>query len=284
MQSKEVMHVIQKKQRAKPVQHGVEITPETVEHFLLRQRQKLLTEDTLSRYALGLQKLQAYLAPSGIIELGTLESWQRDLQKFGYSTATVNTDISIANNLLEFLRRGDLKAEPLPADTQQSPEITRAEYLRLLQTARLVENERAYLLIKLFGTVPLSANDLSAVTVEAVQTGYLQVTCGKTLELLYVPAALAEELLTYAQSHSISDGAIFRSRVGTLYSRSRATLEMQKIAQAARISPEKATPRALKKLCRKTLDEIDEKLRVLALQNYEALLGNEQQIIGWREL
>lgn len=275
--------MIQENQKTMHTPRGVEITPETVANFMLRQRQKLLTEDTLSRYALGLQKLQAYLAPSGMIELGTLENWQEELQRSGYSIATVNTNISIANSLLEFLRRGDLKAEPLPADAPPSPEITRAEYLRLLQTARMLENRRAYLLIKLFGTVPLSANDLGAVTVEAVRAGYLQVTCGKTPELLYVPHMLAGELLSYAQSHGISEGAIFRSRVGTLYSRSRVTLEMQKIAADSHISPEKATPRALKKLCRKTLDDINEKLRVLALQNYEALLGGEQKMIGWQE-
>lgn len=262
---------------------GIELTAETVEYFILRQRQKLLAEDTISRYALGLQKLQAYLAPTGILGPGTLENWREELRRSGYSIATVNTNISIANSLLEFLRRGDLKAEPLPADAQPSPEITRAEYLRLLQTARLLENRRAYLLIKLFGTVPLSANDLSAVTVEAARAGYLQVTCGKTPEMLYIPAALAGELLTYAQSHGVGEGAVFRSRVGTLYSRSRVTLEMQKIAQDAHIPPEKATPRALKKLCRKTLDEINERLRVLALQNYEVLLGSEQKMIGWQE-
>lgn len=273
----------QKNQKNEYTPRGVAITPETVEHFMRRQRQKMLTEDTISRYALGLQKLQAYLAPSGMIELGTLDDWRKDLRKSGYSTGTVNMNISIANNLLEFLRRGDLKAETLPADAQPSPEITRAEYLRLLQTARITENRRAYLLIKLFGTVPLSANDLNAVTVEAVQTGYLQVACGKTPEMLYIPAALARELLTYAQDHGIREGAIFRSRVGTLYSRSRVTLEMQKIAEEAHIIPEKATPRALKKLCRKTLDEINEKLHVLALQNYETLIGSEQRMIGWQE-
>ncbi len=267
----------------KTMPRSVEITPEVVDRFLARQREKLLTEDTMSRYAFGLQKLCEYLAPTGLLGPGTLEAWQRDLQRTGYSTGTVNMNISIANNLLDFLRRGDLKADPLPPDVQPSPEITRGEYLRLLQTARIAENRRAYLLIKLFGTVPLSANDLGAVTVEAMRTGHLQVFCGKTPELLYVPAALAQELLTYAQEHGIHEGAIFRSRVGTLYSRSRVTLEMQKIAGDARISPEKATPRALKKLCRRTMDDINANLRVLAIQNYEALLGNEQQVIGWKD-
>lgn len=275
--------MLQKTDKTEHAPRGVEITPETVDRFLHRQRQKLLTEDSISRYALGLQKLQAYLAPSGMIELGTLENWQKELQRCGYSTNTVNTDISIANNLLEFLRRGDLKADPLPLDAAPSPELTRGEYLRLLQTARLVKNERAYLLIKLFGTTPLSANDLGAVTVQGVQTGYLQVACGKTPEMVYIPAALQAELLAYAAGRGVYEGAIFRSRVGTLYSRSKATLEMQKVAADAHVSPEKATPRALKKLYRKTMDEINEKLRVLALQNYEALLESEQRMIGWQE-
>ena len=169
---------------------SVAITPETVEQFLLRQRQKMLAEDTMSRYALGLQKLQEYIAPTGLLEAETLRNWQRDLQESGYSTGTVNLNISIANHLLEFLRRGDLKIDPLPTDAQPSPEITRAEYLRLLQTARIEGNKRAYLLIKLFGTVPLSVNDLGVVTVEAVQTGHLQVSIGKTPEILYIPSTL----------------------------------------------------------------------------------------------
>lgn len=262
---------------------GVQITPEVVERFLEHQRQKLLAEDTIGRYTLGLQKLQIYLEPTGVLELGMLENWKKELQRAGYSVGTINLNLSIANNLLDFLRRGDLKAEPLPADVQAGPEITRGEYLRLLQTARLAGNERAYLLIKLFGVVPLSANDLGAVTVEAVRAGHLQVFSGKTPQMLYIPAALAKELLSYARGHGIRAGAIFRSRVDTLYSRSRVTVEMQKIAADARISPEKATPRALKKLCRRTMDEIDEKLRILALQNYEALLNSEQKAIGWEE-
>lgn len=43
---------------------GVQITPEAVERFLEHQRQKLLAEDTIGRYTLGLQKLQIYLEPT----------------------------------------------------------------------------------------------------------------------------------------------------------------------------------------------------------------------------
>lgn len=265
------------------VPHSVMITVKDIERFLEQQRQKMLAEDSLTRYALGLQRLQEYLAPSGKLGPGTLQSWQGELRATGYSTNTINLNISVANNLLDFLHRGDLKAEPLPLDAPPGPAISRAEYLRLLQTARLQRKERAYLLIKLFGTTPLSAHELDTVTVENTQDGHILVNRGKTPETLYIPAALRQELLTYARRQAIRQGLIFRSRSGTPFSRSNATLEMQRIAHDARVSPEKATPRALKKLYQRTMDEIQKNLRILAIQNYETLLNSEQQTIGWQE-
>lgn len=265
------------------VPYSIMITLTDITNFLSNQQKKMLAEGSLSRYALGLQRLQEYLAPSGKLGPGTLQRWQKELREAGYSTSTINLNISVANNLLDFLHRGDLKAEPLPPDAPPGPAISRAEYLRLLQTARLQGKERAYLLIKLFGTTPLSANELDAVTVESVRNGHLLGNRGKTPEMLYIPAALREELLAYARGQGIQEGIIFRSRAGTPYSRSNATLEMQRVAHDARVPPEKATPRALKKLCQRTMDDIQEKLRIVAMQNYEALLDSEQQAIGWKE-
>ena len=268
---------------------SVLVTAEVVEQFLDQQRQKQLTEGSLSRYALSLRRLQEYLAPSGELGPGTLQSWQRELRAEGYSTSTINLNISVANSLLDFLHRGDLKADVLLSNREQgakpSPMLTRAEYLQLLQTARLQGKERAYLLIKLFGTVPLSANELDVVTVEYVQNGRLLVSRNrkKSPEMLYIPSALRAELLAYAAGQGIDAGMIFRSRVGTPYSRSNATLEMQHIARDAHVPPEKATPRALKKLCQRTMDDIQERLRLQAMQEYEALLDSEQQSIGWQE-
>ena len=45
------------------------------------------------------------------------------------------------------------------------PELTRTEYLRLLQTARALNRERVYLLVKLFGTTGLTVQLLLQQTV-----------------------------------------------------------------------------------------------------------------------
>ena len=51
--------------------------------------------------------------------------------------------------------------------SELQPELTRTEYLRLLQTARALGRERVYLLVKLFGTTGLTVQELEKVTVEA---------------------------------------------------------------------------------------------------------------------
>ena len=50
-------------------------------------------------------------------------------------------------------------------------DITREEYLHLLDTAKESKNERAYLLVKVIATTGVSVVGLPGVTVEAVGTG-----------------------------------------------------------------------------------------------------------------
>lgn len=58
------------------------------------------------------------------------------------------------------------------------PELTRNEYLRLLQTAKLLGKRQTYLLVLLFGTMDLPLHALSCVTVEAVREGWVFVPRG----------------------------------------------------------------------------------------------------------
>ena len=51
------------------------------------------------------------------------------------------------------------------------PELSRVEYLRLLQAARILEKERTYLLVKIFALAGIRVGELPQVTVERVRAG-----------------------------------------------------------------------------------------------------------------
>ena len=96
---------------------------------------------------------------------------------------------------MEFAGRRDLQAGQIPINGEvSSPELTRNEYLRLLQAAKLLKKRQTYLLV-LFGTMDLPLRSLSRVTVEAVQEGWVFAP-----RRLRVPPCLRAEPLAYAGS------------------------------------------------------------------------------------
>ena len=261
---------------------GISLTSDMVAQYLNEQRTKGLAPDTLKSYAAALEKLQEFLEPEDTIYPGTIAAWQKKMQRDGYANSTINAHISAANGLLRFLHRGDLAADLLDWAPSPTPEITRGEYIRLLQTARLMGNARAYLLVKLLANTDLQLRDLPAVTVENVSTGRVPLAGGAP-RLLYLPAVLRRDLLAYARGKGVKSGPIFVGRDGKPVNRSVVTWLIQKLAEDARVPAEKATPRALHKLYQALADDIRRDLELQARQIYDNMLDAEQAAIGWPE-
>lgn len=125
-------------------------------------------------YSAKLRALYDYLPPDKQISRGTLAAWRAFLLEAGYSPSTVNTHLSAANGLMEYMGRRDLQlVGQLEADKGLQPELSRVEYLRLLQAARILEKERTYLLVKIFALAGIRVGELPQVTVERVRAGRL---------------------------------------------------------------------------------------------------------------
>lgn len=261
---------------------GASLTPKAVQSFLAQQQAKGLSPETLKSYAAALERLREFVGEGGEIGPSTLAAWVAKMQRDGYANSTINAHISAANGLLRFLHRGDLAADLLDWVPSPTPEITRGEYIRLLQTARLMGNARAYLLVKLLANTDLQLRDLPAVTVENVSTGRVPLAGGAP-RLLYLPAVLRRDLLAYARGQGVKSGPIFVGRDGKPVNRSVVTWLIQKLAEDARVPAEKATPRALHKLYQALADDIRRDLELQARQIYDNMLDAEQAAIAWPE-
>ena len=69
--------------------------------------------------------------------------------KAGYALRTVNGAMSAANSLLEYCGHREFQVQDLPAPAADAqPELTRSEYIRLLQAAKMQGKARTYLLVK----------------------------------------------------------------------------------------------------------------------------------------
>lgn len=246
--------------------------------------EKLKTSDysaaTQNGYRRALERLYQFLPEDKRIEPGTLARWQESMLEAGYSVNTVNNYTTAANGMMIHMKHRELQADRVPEGEESvRSELTRAEYLRLLSAAKTLEKKRAYLLVKIFGSVGLSVSDLSLLTAEAVSAGEIDLSP----EPLQISGGLREELLDFMTEEGIFTGPLFCTRDGKPQDRSAVTAMIQSLCQSARVSEKKATPRCLKKLYQNTRADIYRDHLFLLRQVYENLLDTEQKVIGWED-
>lgn len=252
--------------------------PEDIEAFLANLRKEGREAGTIEKYRRDLFSLYTFLPPGKRLEPDVLERWREVQLEEGYVPRTVNTRVSAANSLFHYIGRRDLQLAPmkLAQDTLQ-PELTRAEYLRLLQTAKLLEKERLYLLVKVFGSIGLPVREVPGLTVEAVRAGKVVLE----EQILPIPKCLQAELLDYAKRKGVQNGPVFLSRNGKPLNRTNITQSITWLCRDARVDEAKGNPRCLRKLCLTTKANIQLQLDLLAEQTYERLLETEQLAVGW---
>ena len=203
---------------------------------------------------------------------------------FGYDAGTVNSMLAAVNAFFRFAGWEDCRVKFLKVQRRlfrdSSRELTRREYVRMLQTARSLEDERGYVLTKLFATTGIAVLDIPSVTVEAVRSGQLPIRSGKKTEIIRFPASLQEDLLRYAADNGRTAGMIFTKKNGTPIERTQVSLYIQKLAQAAQVPAEKGNIRALRQLYKSTVSSIEANFDLLVRQAYEHQLETEQLSVG----
>lgn len=238
--------------------------------------------DTRASYRRILYELQQYLAGRPP-DAETLHRWQQDLQQNGYRTQSINIRLSAANNYFRWCGRYDLLMHHHQVEAAPAPELTRAEYLRLLRTARKRGWHQLYLLVKLFALTGLPLQCLNQITPQVVEDGEALLPCRSSRFALHLPASLRRELLDYIQKNHIKDGPVFVTRGGHPVNRSNLCRKLQELCREAGIPEEKGSPRCLRNLCRATKDALYANLEQQLHQMYDLLLQTEQESIGWQD-
>ena len=253
-----------------------------ISEFLQSEKCVGWNPDTRRYYANCLQDLLAFTRRHGEPTEQLLTDWVAHLKQT-YGRKTVNVHITAANQYFRWcgrleLMRGHIKSET--TTDPPTPTVTRAEYLKLLRTARALGKQRTYLLIKLFATTDLPLQCLDQVTAEVVKAGqgtldYHGVTidfrCPPPLQLEQITAEavkanhilssdgrrtfllcaeLQAKLLQYAAGQGITGGKIFLSSNELPLARLSTSQILQKVAHSAGVSPNKVTARTLRDLYR----------------------------------
>ena len=261
---------------------AAELTPEILADYGARMRQQGRREDGVRNCEKVLRQFYDALPADKAVTKNSLPVWREQLLSENYAIRSVNSKVSMVNALLESMGCRDFQVtHQLLPEEFEAPELTRREYVRMLQTARSLEDERGYVLTKLFATTGIAVLDIPSVTVEAVRSGQLLIKSGKKTEIIRFPASLQEDLLRYAADNGRTTGMIFTKKNGTPIERTQVSLYIQKLAQAAQVPAEKGNIRALRQLYKTTISGIEANFDLLVRQAYERQLEAEQLSMGW---
>ncbi len=255
-----------------------------IQRFLTAYKDLDRAEDTVQFYRRKLQRFYRDLPEDKTIRHDTLRKWQQKLLDEGYTPGSVNAFLSAANSYLDYIGHREYQlAGQLKEEKPPQPELSRAEYLHLLRTAKGMGKERVYLLIKLFASTGLFAQELPEVTVEAVRAGKIICDQNRYKQIVTVPACLQKELLDFARRNSIAAGPIFQTRDGRPMHRTYVSAVMKQVCEKAGIAEGKGNPKNLRKLYLSTKAGFESNISLLIEQAMERQLEQEQFSIGWNE-
>ena len=185
-----------------------------------------------------------------------------------YAVASANSMIAAMNCFLRFCGWHDLCVKQFKMQREvycsEEKELTRAEYVRLLEAANAKHNERLNLIIQTICGTGIRVSELQYITVEALKNGEAIVNCkGKNRRVFIVPE-LKKKLLRYVKEQGISAGTVFVTRSGNPVSRHSIWKDMKELCEQANVLPSKVFPHNLRHLFARTFYGIEKDIAKLA--------------------
>ena len=225
------------------------------------------SENTVEKYIRDVRAFAAYVGDAEITK-ETVIGYKNKLLSDNYAARSINSMLASLNCLFSFLGWVDLKVKSIKLQRQiycsEEKELTKAEYMRLVNTAKQKGNERLNLLIQTICGTGIRVSELQYITTEAVKRGEAVVSLkGKTRSVLIV-RELQKKLLRYAAEQKITSGAIFITRNGKPMSRTNIWREMKSLCEQAGVNPQKVFPHNLRHLFARTFYGIEKDIAKLA--------------------
>ena len=243
------------------------LTETQIAAFAVYLKSEEKSENTIEKYMRDVRAFCAYVGEAEMTK-ETVIAYKNKLLSENYAARSVNSVLASINSLLSFLGWADLKVKSIKLQRQiycpKEKELTKAEYIRLVNTAKQKGNERLNLLIQTICGTGIRVSELQYITVEAVKCNEAVVSLKGKTRSVFIVRELQKKLLRYAAEQKISSGAIFITRSGKPMSRTNIWREMKSLCVEAGVNPQKVFPHNLRHLFARTFYGIEKDIAKLA--------------------
>lgn len=242
------------------------ITLQTINRFTQHLLEQEKSKSTIEKYLRDVRHFLGFAAEREITKALTIE-YKSHLQE-NYAAVSANSMIASLNSFLRFIVLEDCCVKQFKVQRKaycsKEKELTREEYMRLVNTAKSTGSERLSLLIETICATGIRVSELQYITAEAVGCGEATVNCKGKIRTIFIPNRLQKKLLRYIKTEGIISGAVFITRTGKPMNRCNVWREMKSLCKKAGVTPGKVFPHNLRHLFARTFYGIEKDIVKLA--------------------
>lgn len=237
-----------------------------IKKFEVYLREEERSAATIEKYMRDIRCFVSFIGIKEVCKQGVMD--YKQMLGNTYAVASANSMIAALNCFLRFCGWHELCVKQFKIQRQayccEEKELSRSEYIRLIEAAKKKRNERLNLIIQTICVTGIRVSELQYITVEALNRSEAVVNCkGKNRRIFIVPE-LKKKLLRYVKEQKISSGVIFITRNGNPISRNNIWKEMKSLCEEAHVAPSKVFPHNLRHLFARTFYGIEKDIAKLA--------------------
>ena len=243
------------------------LTEKLIAEFSCCLKSEEKSENTIGKYLRDVQAFFTYLGGAAVTKEAVI-AYKNKLLAESYAVRSVNSMLASLNSLFAFLGWTDCRVKSIKLQRQiycpEEKELTKAEYMRLVNAAKQKGNERLNLILQTICGTGIRVSELQFITVEAVKNGEAIVSLKGKTRSVFIVKELQKKLLRYAAEQGISSGTIFITRTGRPLSRTNIWREMKGLCEQAGVNPQKVFPHNLRHLFARVFYGIEKDIAKLA--------------------
>ena len=242
------------------------ITNNIIKDFKLYMYEEERSDNTIEKYMRDIRFFGEWLQGRSIDKSVVIEYKKELCGK--YAVKSVNSILSSVNAFFVFMGWYDLKVKTLKIQRRifadNSKELSKAEYERLLIAAKDKKNERLYYLMQTIASTGLRVSEIKYVTCEAVRQGQAVIDCKGKIRQIFLPKKLCQMLKGYIQSRNIKSGSVFITRSGKPLDRCAIWKMLKDLCETAGVNKDKVFPHNFRHLFARTFYSLQKDIVRLA--------------------
>ena len=223
---------------------------ESVKQYIVYLEQEEKSEATRRQYKRDILHFLGFAGGQELTRELVLR-YKEELQTKHRASST-NVKLAALNGFFTFLGRDDLRVKRLRVQKRpflpREKELSKAEYLRLLEAARQKKNEKLRLLLETICGTGIRVSELKYITVEAVEQGEAAIRLKGKIRVVLISGKLRKALKEYLRRGKISSGPVFVTKNGNPLDRSNIWKMMKALCKDAGVARQKVFPHNLRHL------------------------------------